>query len=131
MLYLQKKISILKPLSNFDFAGGALPNHCSCYTRPVQKIVLRLTEVQSDELHHVRLKQIHVPPRHTFRSCQSARVHIEEGTSAAVDSFLRNATQIRADLHRSLSCCHVQNCKIIQSYKALRHHIMQHHISSG
>ena len=104
-------------------------DHCSCYTRPGQTSVLRLTEVQPDELHHVRLQQVHVPPGHTFRPGQGACVHIEEGTSAAVDSFLRNATQIRADLHRSLSCSHVQNCK--QQYSLItapRHNTMRYRI---
>jgi len=56
--------------------------------------LLKLTKIEPDELHHVRLQQVHVPPGNAFGPSQSASVNIEEGTRASIDGLLWNATQV-------------------------------------
>lgn len=69
-----------------------------------------LSEVEADQLHHVRFQKVDVPPGRPLRSRQGARVEVEEGAGASVDGLLRDATLLGTDLHWRLPRCHVQHC---------------------
>lgn len=66
-------------------------------------------EVQTHQLHHVRLEKVHVPPRHSLRLRDRTCVRREEGRRWAVDGLLRNSNALRWDLHRRLAGRHVQH----------------------
>ena len=63
----------------------------------------RLSKVDPDQLHHVGLQQIDVPPRTPLHVCQRARVSVEEGGRGPVHRLLGDAAVGHAALHGGLA----------------------------
>ena len=74
----------------------------------------RFAEIQSDQLDHVRLQEIDVPPRWTLHFGHSARIGREERTGATVDGAVGVGVQRHAGLHRRFTRRHVHNCNHLQ-----------------
>lgn len=88
------------------------------HTMPATHITCKLTaarfaKVQPHQLHHVRLQQVDVPPRHALRLRQRARFRCVERRRRAIDRLLRNAARIGGALHWRLAGGHVQHCNIM------------------
>ena len=72
-----------------------------------------LSEVYPDELDHVWLQQVDVPPGTLLHLGEGAGAQVEEGAGAAVHRLLRDPALRHAALHRSLARRHVQHCNTI------------------
>ncbi len=71
----------------------------------------RLAEVHPDQLDHVGLEEVDVPPGGALDLRQGARVEVEEGGGRAVDGLLRDPALHDRALHGGLAGGHVQDCK--------------------
>ena len=69
-----------------------------------------LSEVYPDELDHVGLEEVDVPPGLLLHLGEGAGAQVEAGAGAAVHGLLRDAAIRHAALHRSLTRRHIQNC---------------------
>lgn len=70
----------------------------------------RFAKVQTHQLHHIGLEQIHIPPGRAFRLGQRTRIRCEEGRGGSIDGLLRCPSTICGDLHRRLASGNIENC---------------------
>lgn len=70
----------------------------------------RFAKVQTHQLHHIGLEQIHIPPGRSFRLGQRTRIRCEEGRGGTIDGLLRCPGTICGDLHRRLASGNIENC---------------------
>lgn len=95
-------------------------SYCEMYkimcTIPIDNITklttTRLSKVNSNQLNHVRLQKIHVPPRSTFNIGQTTRGLIKERGSRSIHGLLRDSSIHNRALHGSLTSGHIEDCKI-------------------
>lgn len=69
----------------------------------------RLAEIEPDELDHVGLEEVHVPPGRPLHLREAASLRREEVARAPVHGPLRDASRRHARLHRSFARCHVEH----------------------
>ena len=69
-----------------------------------------LSKVYPDQLDHVGLEQVDIPPGLLLHFGEGAGAQVEPGARAAVHRLLRDAAISHAALHRSLPRRHIQNC---------------------
>ena len=71
-----------------------------------------LSEVYPDELDHVGLEEVHVPPGLLLHLGEGAGAQVEPGAGAAVHRLLGDPAIRHAALHRSLPRRNIQNWNI-------------------
>lgn len=75
-----------------------------------RRTTARLSEVESDELNHVGLQQVDVPPGVPLRVGEGAGVRGERRGRRAVHGLLRDASLGHGRLHGRLPCGHIEHC---------------------
>ena len=68
-----------------------------------------LSEVYPDELHHVGLQQVDVPPGTLLHLSEGAGAQVKPGAGAPVHGPLRDPAVSHAALHRGLASSNIQN----------------------
>ena len=68
-----------------------------------------LAKVDPDQLHHVGLQQVDVPPRRLLHLCEGAGGEVEKGGGASIHCLLWDSSFSHTRLHGRLACCHVQH----------------------
>lgn len=77
------------------------------YSRLCQLTTAALAKVNPDQLDHVGLQEVDIPPGTLLHLRQGAGAQVEEGASAPVHGLLGDPTLRHTALHRSLASSHI------------------------